>query len=237
MRELADARATGVIAVDGPTAAGKTTTSRRIAAILAIPYLESGRTYRLVAYTALERGVDVTDEEALSKICDTLLAERAYEAILSAHDNDAAFLRTPEVTRAVSPVASAPRLREKVTTLTRSWAKLMHTCVIEGRDIGTVVFPDAPVKVFLTALPEVRARRRHAEEAWRPYQEILNELMRRDQADSTRRAAPLVPADDAKIIDTSDMSIHSVVTEMVRLCVAAGVSSSDHLDKVVRCSS
>jgi cytidylate kinase len=213
-----------VIAVDGPTAAGKTTTSRQVASVFAIPYLESGRTYRLVAYAVLQRNVDLADERSLIRICDELRHDNAYQRVLSASDHDAAFLRTPEVTRAVSPVASAPALRERITHMTRSWATLFPACVIEGRDIGTAVFPDASVKIFLTAGPEVRARRRYRQEPTQPYEMILNDLIRRDYMDESRTHAPLTPATDATVIDTSEMPVNDVVRKMVSLCVVAGIA-------------
>lgn len=207
-----------VIAVDGPTAAGKTTTSRRIASEFGLSYLESGRTYRYVAYVANRAGVDVADEGNVAGVVEHILERREYQDVLAADDREVRYLRSPEVTRAVSRVAAVPKLRSRVTDIIRSWAHAVGFCVIEGRDIGTVVFPDALVKIFLTASPEIRARRRYVQEAGQSYEDVLTDLLRRDQADSTRKHSPLTPAVDAYKIDTSEKPIDAVVHEVAELC-------------------
>lgn len=207
-----------VIALDGPTAAGKTTTSRRVARELDVWYLESGRTYRYVAHAALESGVDMTDDHKLSQVGERLLRQPAYADILKADDRDVRFLRVPEVTRAVSRVAAVAKLRHWVTEIIRSWAMSVGPCVIEGRDIGTDVFPDAVVKIFLTAAPHVRAQRRHAQEPGQSFKAVLDDLMRRDRADSTRAHSPLVKADGAYVIDTTSRTVDEVVRMVLDQC-------------------
>lgn len=206
-----------VIAVDGPTAAGKTTTSRRVAARLGISYLESGRTYRYLAHAALLSGVDLADEHEVTRVADRILDLREYQDVLGAADDRVSHLRGQEVTRAVSRVASLYQVRDRVTEIIRSWARSVGLCVVEGRDIGTTVFPDARVKVFLTAAPEVRAGRRHAQEPGQTVEEVLRDLRDRDRADSTRKHSPLVPAADARTIDTSGMTIDAVVREVLEM--------------------
>jgi cytidylate kinase len=207
-----------VIALDGPTAAGKTTTGRRIARHLDVWYLESGRTYRYVAHAALESGVDLADDHALSRVGEQLLRQPSYDDILKADDRDVRFLRRPDVTRAVSRVAAVGKLRHWVTEIIRSWASSVGPCVIEGRDIGTDVFPDAAVKIFLTATPDVRARRRHVQEPGQPYKVVFDDLMRRDQADSTRVHSPFTRAEGAYVIDTTAMTVDEVVRTALDHC-------------------
>lgn len=214
---------TEVIALDGPTAAGKTTASRRIATDMKIFYLESGRTYRYVAHAALSSGADVADERAVVSVAERILDQRAYLGVLEADDHEVSYLRAPEVTRAVSQVAAVHQLRLRVTEIIRSWACAVGRCVVEGRDIGTVVFPDARVKVFLTAAPEVRARRRQVQEPGQRYEVVLEDLLSRDRADSTRKHSPLVAAADALTIDTSEMTPDAVVDEIAGLCGDRGL--------------
>lgn len=208
--------------MDGPTAAGKTTTSRRIAAEFETPYLESGRTYRFVAHAAIRAGVDITDEGDLGSVIDRILSQQDYRDVLAADEHEVRFLRSPEITRAVSRVAAVPSLRSRVTEIIRSWAAMVGPCVIEGRDIGTVVLPGALVKVFLTAPPEVRARRRCVQEPGQAYDEVLDDLLRRDYADSTRTHSPLRPAADACTMDTGGMSVDAVVNAVASFCRSRG---------------
>lgn len=211
-----------VVALDGPTAAGKTTTSRRVAQELDVWCLESGRTYRYVAHAALESGVEMADDHALAEVGERLLQHPSYDDILLADDRDVRFLRRPEVTRAVSRVASVGKLRHWVTEIIRSWAQSVGPCVIEGRDIGTDVFPDAAVKIFLTASPRERARRRHLQEPGQSFKVVFDDLMRRDQADSTRAHSPLAKADGAHVIDTTDMTVNKVVLKALDQCRSSG---------------
>jgi CMP/dCMP kinase len=199
-----------VIAIDGPSGVGKSTVSSRVAARLGLPHLDTGATYRVATLAVLEAGIDVTDTEAV--VAEIGLVDIDYElgrATLDGRDVTAA-IRSPAVTTAVSPIAAIPEVRSLLVAVQRRWVEERGgAAVVEGRDIGTVVFPEAEVKVFLTAPPEVRADRRFrdAETAGRPVDDVAADLARRDHLDSTRAASPLQPAADASIIDTSELGI------------------------------
>lgn len=212
-----------IVAIDGPAAAGKTTTSLILAARYGLRYLESGTAYRLMAYLALRRGVRPDDENGVVALYQSLFGNRRdVGAMFEEGDRHARALRSPEVTRAVSTVSRLPELRLRITDLIRSWATASLGGVVEGRDIGTIVFPTAVVKFYLTAAPEVRARRRVADEFGRTYQEVLADVLRRDHADETRKASPLRPASGSVVIDTSDLSVDEVVAKMTDRCDSAG---------------
>jgi CMP/dCMP kinase len=205
--------ATHIVAVDGPAAAGKTTTSTILARRYGLSYLESGRAYRVMAYLALRADVSLDDETALIAL---YRARFGTGRTLAAGVDDENSLRGPEVSRAVSAVSRLPMLRAEITDLIRRWALDQEGSIIEGRDIGTAVFPRAAVKFFLTADPEVRAWRRVSDESGRSYQEVLADIIRRDHADTTRKASPLLPANDAVIIDTSQLDVSQVVDRMAQ---------------------
>jgi cytidylate kinase len=216
-----------VIAIDGPSGVGKSTVSRGVAAALGIAYLDTGSYYRAVTLVALGSGADPGDEAAIL----AALAATRFEVVdgsLSIDGTDIAeAIRGPDVTAAVSEVAAHPQVRVAVVQMQRDWAAdQSHAAVIEGRDIGTVVFPDAPVKVFLTADPLVRAERRagDAESDGKTVEELADEMRRRDSADSTRETSPLRPADDAVTIDTSHLTIAEVIERILDLVGAAGLS-------------
>ncbi|HYS38278.1 MAG TPA: (d)CMP kinase [Pseudonocardiaceae bacterium] len=207
--------ATHIVAVDGPAAAGKTTTSLILAKRYGLSYLESGRAYRIMAYLALRAGVALDDEKALI----TLFRARfgtpdTRSRLLAEGAADENSLRGPDVSRAVSAVSRLPVLRAEITELIRRWALDQDRSIVEGRDIGTAVFPTAPVKFYLTADPEVRALRRVSGEPGSTYQDVLADITRRDHADTTRTASPLLPANDAIIIDTSRLDVRQVVDRM-----------------------
>lgn len=202
-----------VIAVDGPAAAGKTTASTAIARDFAISYLESGRAYRLLAYNAIKAEIDFDNEDALIGLCDEQFLS-SYDSLVSGDRRSLSFLRDPQVGRAVSVVAKLPAIRSQVTLVTRSWAKAAGSCIVEGRDIGTVVFPDAPLKFYLDAGPEVRASRRLSDEPGNTYDSVLRDVLERDRIDSTRDASPLRPAVDSIVIDTSQLSVEQVYNRM-----------------------
>jgi len=166
---------------------------------------------------ALQTGLDLYDEHGLIRLCDEILGNRVPGIELLMNDTGR-VLRQLDVTHAVSLVARVPGLRSKLTSLTRSWAAGRgKSCIIEGRDIGTTVFPDAPVKFYLTAEPEVRALRRVKQEGG-SYEVILKDVLRRDDADMTRQDSPLRPAEDAVLIDTTWLSINQVVEQMLSRC-------------------
>ena len=213
-----------VIAIDGPGGVGKSTVTRRLATILGVDFLDTGATYRAAAVAALEAGVDLDDESAVLAAVQSREISYQDGVILLDGVSVAEATRSEAVTRAVTPVSAQPLVRDHVVAIQREWvADRGGAAVVEGRDIGTVVFPDAPVKVFLTASAEVRAARRSgdAEAAHMKVKEIVADLNRRDHADSTRKASPLRPADDAIEIDTGTMDIEEVVAAILDLVATA----------------
>lgn len=213
-----------VIAIDGPGGVGKSTVARGVADALGFPYLDTGATYRAAGLAILRAGVAPSDTaEALTVLDRTTITYE--EGVIRLDGEDVGSeVRTPEATATSSTVAAFPEVRSAVVAVQRAWV-VAHggRAVVEGRDIGTVVFPDASVKAFLTARPEIRAARRagDADAAGRDIANIAADLEARDHADSTRAAAPLQPADDAVIIDTSEMSIDGVIAAVLRLVEAA----------------
>lgn len=217
---------THIVAVDGPAAAGKTTTSLIIAKRYGLKYLESGRAYRLMAYLALCNGVRLDNESALVALYRSVFGNQATASmVFEETERHGDSLRSPDVTRAVSKVSGMPALRTRITELIRSWAASASGGVVEGRDIGTTVFPRAAVKFFLTAAPDVRAQRRAADEVGRAYQDVLADVLRRDDADRNRTASPLRPAQDSIVIDTSHLSVDAVVTMMAHRCDEVGFAT------------
>lgn len=216
-----------IVAVDGPAAAGKTTTSRALSARYGLRYLESGIAYRFMAYMALRRDIDVDDGDALLRLYSALVeSPESSQNLFEESRRHADALRSREVSKAVSAVSRRPELRGVITNLIRSWASVARGSVIEGRDIGTTVFPSAGVKFFLTAAPDVRARRRWKKESGADYREILDDILRRDAADSSRAVSPLTPADDSLVIDTSDLTVDQVLSRMTQRCDAVGLVSA-----------
>jgi cytidylate kinase len=207
-----------VIAVDGPGGVGKSTVASRVAEALGLPHLDTGSTYRAAGLVALRSGAPLGDSTAVLAALDGLDI-RIVDGIVSIDGVDVTEdLRSDEVTEASSIVATHPEVRERIVALQQAWvAKQGGSAVVEGRDIGTVVFPDAPVKIYLTARPEIRAARRSgdAEAADKSKDQIAAELAARDHADSSRKASPLRPAADAEIIDPSDLSIDEVVERVL----------------------
>ncbi|MEX2322563.1 MAG: (d)CMP kinase [Acidimicrobiia bacterium] len=209
-----------VVAIDGPSGVGKTTVSRAVADALGVPHLDTGSYYRVATLATLRASGDPAAEADVLDALD----DRSIDFVdgrLHLDGSDASgLLRTNEVTAAVSAVASHAGVRRLLVEHQRSWvAERGGSAVVEGRDIGTVVFPDTPIKVFLTADPAVRARRRAADEeaSGRDVAEIETALMARDTADSTREVAPLQPAADAVVIDTSELSVADVVRRILDL--------------------
>jgi cytidylate kinase len=189
-----------VVAVDGPAAAGKGTLARRLAAELGLPYLDTGLLYRAVGRRVLDAGGDPRD---------AVVAERAARA-LTAADLARSDLRGPEADMAASAVATLPAVRAALLDWQRDFGRT-HGAVMDGRDIGTVIFPDAPAKLFVTATPEARARRRHAELAARgvvrDLADVEAEMRARDAQDAARATAPMKPAEDAVVLDTTQLGI------------------------------
>ena len=213
-----------VIAIDGPAGAGKSTVAQKLAQELGLAYVDSGATYRAAALKVLEAGVSAEDEQTVSR----LIAQADIEFRM----NDSRLLvfldgrdvtqkvRTPEVTWAAAKVSRLPEVRQKLVTLQRTFAR-GRGVVMEGRDIGTVVFPNAALKVFLQAAAEERARRRLEQEKGEGRSTTLEqtayELRRRDQLDAERKISPLVAAPDACTIDTTHLTADEVVERILRL--------------------
>lgn len=199
-----------VVAIDGPAGSGKSTVARGLAARLGLAYLDTGAMYRSVAFAALRDGLDLTDLDAVAALAGRVAIEVAERVVVDGVDATAA-IRGPEVTVAVSTVAANPGVRTEMVTRQRAWAAAHDGGVIEGRDIGTVVFPDAELKVFLNASEEERARRRRLEGG----EVVAADIARRDKVDSTRTVSPLKPADDAVVIDTTDRTVDDIVAELL----------------------
>ena len=199
-----------VIAIDGPAGSGKSTIGRALAARLGLEYLDTGAMYRSVAFAALRDGVDPGDLEAVADLARTVTIVVADRVLVDGDDATEA-IRGPEVTTAVSAVAANPDVRSVLVRRQREWAAERDGGVIEGRDIGTVVFPEATLKIYLTADESERLRRRAVEAG----EEVARDIARRDAADSTRAASPLFAADDALVIDTTGRPVEEIVEEVL----------------------
>jgi cytidylate kinase len=209
-----------VIAIDGPAASGKGTIAYNVATALGLHYLDSGSLYRLIALRALERPVDPDDSRALENLASDLdVSFRGGRAMLDGRDV-ADTLRAEEVSSLASRIAVHPGLRTALLERQRAF-RAAPGLVAEGRDMGTVVFPDAQLKVFLTASAEQRAKRRYKQLITKGIPVTIDGLLRdireRDARDSTRAAAPLAPAPDAVILDTTDLSIAEVTAAVLAL--------------------
>ena len=196
-----------VVAIDGPVGSGKSTVAKAVAERLGLPFMESGAMYRVVALAALRAEVDPADGEALTRLAASVDME-VGERVLLDGDDVTAELRSPEVGRAVSPVAAVPGVRSELVRRQREWVQERGGGVVEGRDIASVVFPDADLKVFLTASAGERARRRRMDET-------PDDLARRDLIDSTRAVSPLIVAQDAVVIDTTARPVEEIVDQIV----------------------
>lgn len=206
-----------VIAIDGPAGSGKSTVARRLAAHLGLAYLDTGAMYRAVAFAAIRRGLDPVDVEPVASLARSIDLQVSDNDVVVDGVDASVEIRGPEVSRAVSVVASNPEVRETLRTLQRVWAVEHRGGVIEGRDIGTVVFPDALLKVYLTADPEVRAARRAKEMTDLAYDTVAADIARRDAADQGRSDSPLVEADDAVTVDTTGLTIDEVVDQLASM--------------------
>ncbi len=213
------------VAIDGPAGAGKSTISKAAASRLGYIYIDTGALYRTVGLNAVRMGVDVKDTAAVvSTLTDELKIELRFvdgeqRMFLNGEDvsND---IRTPEASMAASAVSAVPEVRAYLFDLQKNLAK-NNNCIMDGRDIGTVVLPDADVKIFLTASPEARAKRRHLELIEKGmdanYEDVLADMIERDYNDSHRAIAPLKQADDAVLADTSELDLQQSIELIISI--------------------
>jgi cytidylate kinase len=208
-----------IVTIDGPAAAGKSTVARALAARLGFEFLDTGAMYRAVTLAAIRRGVPLEDQQ-LGEVARSLHISLCGQSVLLDGEDVSQQIRDPAITRASRQVADSPAVRHCMVRLQREAAR-NGNIVTEGRDQGTVVFPSAECKVFLTARPEVRAARRQQEYTARgqpiSMQQVLADQIERDNRDAARAIAPMIPAADAVVLDSSDLTLEAVVEELERL--------------------
>ncbi len=209
------------IAIDGPAGTGKSSVSRGLAKALGARYLDTGSMYRIATLAMLRSGVDLEDPDAIAAAAQVPLSvgfDPEVEQTFLDGEDVSTQIRSDEVTRAVSAVSAVPAVRAYLVQLQRDLAEGSGSVVVEGRDIGTAVLPDADMKIFLTASAETRARRRNDQNVAAgladEYETVLADVRRRDHLDSTRAVSPLRPAEDALIVDTSEMSQAEVIAHL-----------------------
>lgn len=208
--------ASRVIAIDGPGGAGKSTVAKLVADRTGLPYLDTGAMYRAITFGVLQRGIDPSDWAAIDAVLDSIDLDIGVHDVFVDGVDATEAIRGPEVTAHVSAVSANPTVRVAMVELQRIWIDKAGAGVLEGRDIGTVVVPDAGLKVFVTASVRERARRR-ALETGDDIDEVEADLLRRDKADSQREVSPLRPAADAITVDTTGFHIAEVVDRIVAL--------------------
>lgn len=208
-----------VVAIDGPSGSGKSTVARGVATQLGLHVLDTGAMYRSVTLAVLNVRADIHDEGVCAHIVEEARVELEDETVRLDGEDVSAEIRGPEVTAAVSIVSAHPEVRKHLVSRQRAWVEEHGGGVVEGRDIGTVVFPAALVKLFLTASEEERANRRHRDETAADrataVAEVAESLARRDALDSSRAASPLRVADDAILVDTTGRPVAEIVSEIV----------------------
>ncbi|MBR5771960.1 MAG: (d)CMP kinase [Clostridia bacterium] len=212
------------VAIDGPAGAGKSTVARAAAAQLNYIYVDTGALYRAVGVYALRQGAETTNREQVTALLGDISVELKFvdgeQQVLLNSENVSAEIRTPEASMAASNVSAIPEVRAFLFDLQRDIAK-KNNCIMDGRDIGTVVLPDAQVKIFLTAAPEKRAKRRYDELIAKgssvEYKDVLEDLIKRDYNDSHREVAPLKPAQDSVIVDTSDLDLQQSIEKVTQI--------------------
>ena len=218
----------GQITLDGPSGTGKSSVARAVAARLGAAYLDTGAMYRAATVAVLDAGVEPTDAEAVERVvraAEIEVGTSAHTELVRVDGVDVAErIRGAEVTRTVSPVSAVPAVRRQLVEQQRALVAVADAVVVEGRDIGTVVLPDATLKIYLTAAPEVRAQRRAGQLGVRDPAKVAalaEDLRRRDEYDSNRADSPLRPAGDAVIVDSTDLDRAAVVERIVQLAASA----------------
>lgn len=212
------------IAIDGPAGAGKSSIAKEVSGRLGFIYVDTGALYRTVALNAIRQGVNLNDADAVISTLDNVDIQLAFEdgsqKVLLNGEDVSSKIRTEEVSAGASKVSAIPKVREFLFDLQKNIAA-KNDCLMDGRDIGTVVLPNADLKVFLTASPEERAQRRYKQNLERgmeaDYNQILKEVNERDYQDTHRDIAPLKQADDAVLLDTTDMTFDEVVDYLLKL--------------------
>lgn len=207
------------VAIDGPAGAGKSTIAKRIAVDLGYMYIDTGAMYRSLAYKAISMGLDIAKDKdrVISMLSDTTLDivyKDGLQHMIADGKDITDFIRTPEVSLGASSIAVIPEVRQWLLEFQRNLARTKN-CLMDGRDIGTVVLPFANIKIFLTASPKARAKRRYDELIAKGesviFEDVLKDMIARDENDSTRACAPLKQAEDAVLVDTSDLSFEESV--------------------------
>lgn len=213
------------VAIDGPAGAGKSTIARSAASHLNFIYMDTGAIYRTVAYGVLRAEIDPHDPQAVTEYLSTVIIlptwdDKGVQHMLLNGEDVTAYIRTPQVSENASVVSAIPRVRDLLLETQRSVAR-DYSVIMDGRDIGTVVLPNADVKIFLTASAEVRARRRWLElrekNAPDTYEQVLEDMIQRDLRDTQRETCPLRQAEDAVLLDTSDMTLEESIYSVIRL--------------------
>ncbi|MES2260747.1 MAG: (d)CMP kinase [Pseudomonadota bacterium] len=214
-----------VITIDGPTASGKGTVAHKVAEHLGFHLLDSGALYRLTALQAIRRDTDLADEHALAKLAEHLHISFTGDAIFLSHENVTDAIRVENVGNTASKIAAFPAVRQALFGLQLGFRKAPGL-VADGRDMGTVIFPHAPLKVFLTASVEARADRRYKQLIGKGFsanmEDLLMDLKARDDRDTNRAIAPLVPAEGAHVLETSNMTVDEAVAEVLKWYAAIG---------------
>ena len=209
-----------VVAIDGPAGSGKSTIGRALAERLGLEYLDTGAMYRAVAFSVIRSQADPDDTATVRRLARAMDLRLGGGRVVVDGVDATLEIRGPEVTRAVTAVAADPEVRAELCTRQRLWAMERGGGVVEGRDIGSVVFPDAVLKVYLTASVEERARRRAREMQELDYDQVAQDLVRRDESDSSRAASPLVTPDGAVEYDTTGIDVEQVVEDLAAMVAA-----------------
>lgn len=211
------------IALDGPAGAGKSSIAKRVAKVLDFIYVDTGALYRTIGLAATRKGVDPKPSEEVEKLLSEITVDlnfndKGEQIVLLDGEDVSEFIRTPEASMMASKISAVPSVRAYLLDLQRNMAKA-HNVIMDGRDIGTVVLPDAKVKIFLTASPEARSQRRYKELCEKgmdvKYEDILKDVITRDYNDSHRETAPLKPAEDCVMVDTTELDFEQSVEKII----------------------